>query len=112
MNALESKPRGPNIPLVCIATNLPAHPSAKHYNAWHEQFGTSCKVHRVWQCESCGMWHAETSAPDPAGSSSGTGRSSKQDEETVWPTFPPTVRPRRSQFVSDAAWNDFYLRHP
>lgn len=41
--------------------------------------GPSCKVLLEWECTGCGHWHCETSAPDPAGASSGNGRSSKGD---------------------------------
>lgn len=78
MSALfEEKSRAKNIPPICLHANLPSHASKADYYAWHERWGPGCKVHKVWECEVCKMWHAETSPPDPAGSSSGTGRSSK-----------------------------------
>lgn len=74
---LEAKPRWPGGPLVCEVANLPAFETQDELNKFHLANGPSCKVIRQWQCEHCEGWHHETTAPDPAGGSSGTGRSSK-----------------------------------
>lgn len=70
-------PRWPGGPGICVSHNLPALATLNDIMAFHAKNGPSCKVNLVWKCETCGFWHAETSAPDPAGGSSGTGRSSK-----------------------------------
>lgn len=74
--ALE-EPRWPNGPAICEVANLPAFETEPELQKFHLATGPSCKVLRVWHCEHCEGWHMETTAPDPAGGSSGTGRSSK-----------------------------------
>lgn len=73
----EEKPRWAGGPAICLAENLPAFDTQAELEEFLKRNGPSCKVHRIWQCAVCGCWHAETSAPDPTGSSSGTGRGSK-----------------------------------
>lgn len=73
----EDKPRWPGAPRVCLATNMLAFETLAAWEKFHRENGPSCKVRRVWRCETCGRYHADTVAPDPAGGSSGTGRSSK-----------------------------------
>lgn len=73
----EKKPRWPGAPPICEKANLPAFPSKEAYMHWHERNGPGCSVKRVWECDACGWYHADTVAPDPAGASSGTGRSNK-----------------------------------
>lgn len=77
MNLFEEKPRWPGAPPICIAANLPAFPSKSDLDAFLRRNGPSCKVVRAGVCGACNHWHAETIAPDPAGGSSGNGRSSK-----------------------------------
>jgi hypothetical protein len=71
------KPRWPGGPKICPTANLPAFTSKDGLSRFLKANGPSCKVLREYLCESCGHWHAHTSAPDPAGGSSGNGRSSK-----------------------------------
>lgn len=79
------KPRWPGGPKICPAANLPAFETMAGWRAFHAKNGPSCKVIREWICDHCGHWHAETTAPDPTGGSSGQGRSSKGGEpETLW----------------------------
>lgn len=66
-------------PKICEAENLPALPSLEALYRFLAKNAPSCKVLSViLNCPSCGQFHARTSAPDPAGGSSGTGRSSKE----------------------------------
>ena len=73
----ESKPRWPGAPPICIVANLPSFPTTAAYQDWHERNGPGCKVLRVWLCDACKHYQADTVAPSPAGDSSGTGRHSK-----------------------------------
>lgn len=73
----EAKPRWPGAPPICLKARLPAFLTREDYNRWHERNGPGCTVKRVWKCDYCQHWHADTVAPDPTGGSSGTGRSSK-----------------------------------
>jgi hypothetical protein len=70
-------PRWPGGPSICPAENLPALESLAALKVFHETNSPSCIVLRQWQCPHCQSWHAETMPPDPAGQSSGSGRSSK-----------------------------------
>jgi hypothetical protein len=70
-------PRWPKGPPICKTENLPALPTEKALDDFNKANGPACKVVRKWQCWACEHWHAETVAPDPAGGSSGTGRSSR-----------------------------------
>lgn len=69
--------RWPNGPRICATANLPAFASLVEWRNFHSANGPSCKIIREYQCTDCGQWHAVTTAPDPAGASSGQGRSSK-----------------------------------
>ena len=62
-------------PLICSLENLPALPTPEALHEFLRKHGPSCPVIRVWQCGS--HWHAQTSAPDPAGQTSGTTRTQK-----------------------------------
>lgn len=73
----EPTPRWPGAPPICEATNRLAFQSRADWEFFHRANGPSCKVKKVWLCPHCEHWHAITVAPDPAGSSSGSGRSSK-----------------------------------
>lgn len=79
MNATLSKPRWPGGPKICPLANLPAFTTSDALRSFLKNNGPSCKVVLEWECTGCGHWHAETSAPDPAGASSGNGRSGKGD---------------------------------
>ncbi len=70
-------PRWKGGPLICIAANRPALETLSKLRAFTASNGTLCTLVKEWQCESCGWFHAETLAPDPAGASCGNGRSSK-----------------------------------
>lgn len=73
----EAKPRWPGAPKMCLHANLPAFKTTKDWDQFHATNSPGNKVVRVWLCEVCEHWHAWTIACDPAGGSSGTGRSSK-----------------------------------
>jgi hypothetical protein len=87
MSAPLMKPRWPNGPKICAAENLPAFETAKDLAAFLAKNAPSCKVVKKWQCQACGHFHAYTVAPDPAGGSSGTGRSSKNSTMEEWKRF-------------------------
>src|SRR5205814_2081729 len=70
-------PRWRNGPQICTKENLPALPSKGALKAFLASNGTGCKVLRVWHCDFCGHFHAETKAPDPSGISSGSSRTQK-----------------------------------
>ena len=74
----EPKPRWPGAPPICIAANLPAHQSEADLMKFHAANGPSCYLEYIGHCAFCGLWHARTSAPDPAGQSSGTTRHAKR----------------------------------
>lgn len=66
---------GPNL---CPETLLPAFETAALLGEFLAKNAPGCKVKRIIvNCPSCGMFHAETSAPSPSGGSSGTGRDAK-----------------------------------
>lgn len=65
-------------PKVCATTLLPAFETAALLGAFLATNAPGCKVKKIIvNCPSCGMFHAETSAPVPSGGSSGTGRDAK-----------------------------------
>lgn len=66
-----------NGPKVCSFTMLPAFETQAALRAFHKANGPSVKVLREGKCRECGHWHMATQAADPAGGSSGVGRSSK-----------------------------------
>lgn len=70
-------PRWPGGPPICTVENLPALETYQALQEFHQKNGPSCKVVKTWHCPVCQRWHAETIAPDPAGNTSGTGRSSR-----------------------------------
>jgi hypothetical protein len=67
--------RWPGGPKICPVTNLPAFVDAKALADFQTKNAPSCKVVHKGLCKHCGHWHAKTVAPDPAGASSGNGRS-------------------------------------
>ena len=73
----EGKPRWPGAPPVCLAENRLAFKSVAELMDWRERNSPRCSIKKVWLCDVCKHWHHIGKAPDPAGSSSGTGRSSK-----------------------------------
>jgi hypothetical protein len=79
--------RWPGGPKICPAENLPAFQTAAGLDGFLKANSPSCKVVSKWQCATCGHWHAYTIAPDPAGGSSGTGRSSKFSNAEEWRLF-------------------------
>jgi hypothetical protein len=74
----ESKPRWPGAPPICLHTNLPAFDSMDDYGKFEKKNMPGAKALIKWNCSKCGKVHVWTiGASDPAGASSGTGRSSK-----------------------------------
>jgi hypothetical protein len=71
-------PRWKGGSVICRKANLPAFETRAEAKAYHDQIGgPRCAVYKVWQCAYCQGWHYLSSAPDPTGGSSGTGRSHK-----------------------------------
>ena len=75
------QPRWKGGPRICPAANLPAFATEREAGIFRTDNCPSCKVKtdakgnaRQWQCEACGHWHYDGTAPDPAGASSGNGR--------------------------------------
>lgn len=85
--ALFELPRWQNGPHICRAANLPAFETRGELDAFLKKYAPSCKVIDAFQCEVCKMFHARTLAPDPAGGSSGTGRSSNWKTPREWDAF-------------------------
>jgi hypothetical protein len=73
----EAKPRWPGAPPICLHANLPAFETFDAWKDFYERNAPGCKVERTWLCDVCHHYHGWSIAPDPSGSSSGTGRSSK-----------------------------------
>lgn len=75
MNTLfEARPRWFGGPQICKTENLPAFNTRKELDMFLTKFGPRAKVHRIWLCDACHLFHATTSAPTPSGASSGTER--------------------------------------
>lgn len=83
MTARLEKARWAGGPKICSEANLPAFVDEASMRAFHKANGPSCKVLKEWECAACGHWHMKTLAPDPAGASSGNGRSSKFDYQPL-----------------------------
>ncbi len=77
LQVLLDPPRWPGGPPICPTANLPALPSENALAAFLAKAGPRCSVERIWQCDFCYQWHAATQAPDPTGTTSGTGRGHK-----------------------------------
>lgn len=86
-DALDAKlfepPRWKGGPVICHQANLPAFSSRELALAWlsapnktNPQYEVR-HVEKIWQCDFCKWWHMDIKPRDPAGSSSGQGRSSK-----------------------------------
>jgi len=81
--ALILNPVWPQSPPICPVAFLPSLKTLPELMLWLAKNGPSCQIKRVWQCTEpggCGGFHADVYAPDPSGSSSGTGRSHRHDE--------------------------------
>lgn len=70
-----SPPRWSDGPPICVAENLPAFKDPKAIDAYHKANCPGASIVAKWQCRACALWHFDATGPDPAGSSSGTGRS-------------------------------------
>ena len=77
MRAPLDPPRFKGCPPICRAKNLPRHASEAHAKTFLRRFAPSCHVLEILECRACGGWHTYCVPPDPAGSSSGTGRFAK-----------------------------------
>jgi hypothetical protein len=73
----EDKPRWNGAPLVCLAANRMAFDNRAELAAFREANAPRLGLVKVWRCKICGALHYIPKSPDPAGESSGTGRSSK-----------------------------------
>jgi len=86
-DALDAKrfesPRWKGGPLICHVENLPAFPSQDAAIGWltlpakTNPLYDVRPIRKLWQCDHCKWWHMLIKPRDPAGSSSGTGRTSK-----------------------------------
>jgi hypothetical protein len=74
-------PVWPECPPICKSTHLPAFNTMKELDEFLNKNGPSCPVIKKFQCNRCDSWHAQTSAADPAGQTSGTTRSGKMSDE-------------------------------
>lgn len=70
-------PCWPSSPPVCERAHLLAFSSIKEAYAWHERNSPRCSMETPFECPWCNQFHYQSTAPDPAGNSSGTGRHSK-----------------------------------
>jgi len=74
----EPTPRWKNAPKFCIAAHRMAFATEKELHAFRSKIGMSAyPIKKLWKCEHCDCFHYDGCAPNPAGDSSGTGRSSK-----------------------------------
>jgi len=64
-------------PLVCLAANRMAFDNRAQMTECREANAPRLGLVKVWRCKVCGCLHYIPKSPDPAGESSGTGRSSK-----------------------------------
>jgi len=75
--------RWPGGPIICLKENLPAFTSkeaALDYHRGPNKTNPQYEVRlikKIGKCGFCGWWHMVIKPRDPAGSSSGVGRSSK-----------------------------------
>lgn len=73
-------PRFKGSPVICTATNRPAHYTQADAKAFLARFAPDCHVLEIWLCNYCDRWHTRSVAPSPSGSSSGTTRFAKHYE--------------------------------
>lgn len=73
-------PRWPGGPMICAAVNLPAFLTRSELDSFRETNCPGSTIIKVWQCNVCDSWHYWASGHDPAGSSSGTTRTSRHIE--------------------------------
>lgn len=75
----EAKPRWKGAPPICIAANLMAFKTRSDLDEYRSSIGMEAYgfVKQPWKCEKCNHLHYVGKVPNPAGDSSGTGRSSK-----------------------------------
>lgn len=64
-------------PTLCGATNLPAFETEKDAREFMKNNTPRASIDLIYRCHSCGHIHVQAHGPDPAGDSSGTGRSAK-----------------------------------
>lgn len=86
-------PVWPSCPFICQKAWLPSLKTLPALLAFLSKNGPRCEVTRVWQCADCGDWHAETTGPDPSGSTSGTTRHQKHLDDPPLPTRPIAAQP-------------------
>lgn len=94
----EAKPRWPGAPRICRTANLPAFDTLADYAKWEGANCPNTKVIFKWKCSRCGCYHVWSVGGDPAGSSGGTGRSSKlatdaEYENTIRARFGLQLKP-------------------
>jgi len=70
----ESKPRWPNAPKICLATNRPGFPDEASLALYIAKNCPAVRVVRKGRCGVCGMLHFIGRAPAPSGDSSGSSR--------------------------------------
>lgn len=81
MTALSQNPVWLECPPLCQKSWLPSLQTLPDLLVFLARNGPRCEVLRVYQCNHCRGWHAETSGPDPAGNTSGTTRYQKHKDD-------------------------------
>ncbi len=49
----------PKWPMMCSATNRPAHESKQAARDYLTRIAMAGKLKRIWQCDKCQLWHHE-----------------------------------------------------
>lgn len=80
MSELFDPPRWPGGPHICIKENLPAFATKELLFKELERFSPGVHIDRIGKCSVCGEWHAATTAREPGGNSSGSGRYNKHKD--------------------------------
>ena len=73
-NLFEAGERWKGAPKVCEYENLLAFDSTKSMAGFLKFSAPSVSVIHRWKCPVCAMWHMQTGAPAPSGTTSGTQR--------------------------------------
>lgn len=83
----EAKPRWVGAPPICLHTNLMAFDDPSDFYKFESRNCPGNKTVMKWKCSKCNKFHFwGVGAGDPAGSSSGTGRSSKLIQSETYVT--------------------------
>lgn len=66
---------------ICPVSWLPWFESKAACQDFLDKNGPRCTVKRIWHCDHCHGYHADTLPPDPAGTTSGTTRTQKHADD-------------------------------